>query len=87
MLGARNGIAIPGVSIFPVQLWIPLYDAVLDSVGKVAPNAPLVGLVHDVAVFPSFRRGSELWADRATFAAAFNVAISADCDGSPSVQD
>jgi hypothetical protein len=80
-LGARSGIAIPGVSIVPFQVWKPLYDAVLDSVQKVSKMAVLVGLVGDGSNFPAFRRGDELWTDRLEFA-ALNVAVSPDCSGS-----
>jgi hypothetical protein len=81
VLGARSGIAVPGVSIVPLQVWQPLYDAVLDSVQKVSRMAVLVGLVADAANFPGFRRGAELWNDRLEFA-ALNVAIAPDCNGS-----
>jgi len=81
IFGARSGIAVPGVSIVPLQVWQPLYDAVLDSVQKVSKMAVLVGLVADAAHFPGFRRGAELWDDRLEFA-LFNVAVSPDCTGS-----
>jgi hypothetical protein len=81
VLNARSGIAIPGISMFPVAAWQPLYNMVLDSVSKVTKMAVLVGLIDDVRHFPAFRRGEELWANRAEFA-AFNVAVSADCEAS-----
>jgi len=81
VLGARSGIAIPGVTLVPFQVWQPLYDQVLDSVQKVSKMAVLVGLISDAANFPAFRRGAELANDRLEFA-AFNVAVSPDCDGS-----
>jgi hypothetical protein len=81
VLNARSGVAIPGVSMFPVSAWQPLYDAMLDSVAKVTKMAVLVGLIQDVHTFPAFRRGDELWQNRAEFA-AFNVAVSSDCQGS-----
>ena len=82
VLNARSGIAIEGLSMYPYAAWEPLYDQVLDSVARVAPMAVVVGLVTDVGNFPGFRRGWEMWADRAAFAAAFNVEVSANCDGS-----
>ena len=82
LLNSRSGIAIDGITIFPFAVWQPLYDAVLDSVGKVSRMGLVAGLISDVSIFPAFRRGSELWADRLAFAAAFNVAVSPDCDGS-----
>jgi hypothetical protein len=84
VLGARSGIAVPGVSIVPLQVWQPLYHAVLDSVQKVSKMAVLVGLVADAANFPGFRRGAELWDDRLEFA-TFNVAVAADCSGNPNL--
>lgn len=67
--------------MYPISAWQPLYDAVLDSVQKVTKMAIIAGLIQDVRTFPAFRRGDELWQDRAEFA-AFNVAVSADCEGS-----
>jgi hypothetical protein len=81
VLNSRTGVAIPGVTIFPVSAWQPLYDALLDSVSKATKMAVLVGLIQDVRTFPAFRRGDELWQDRAEFA-ALNVAVSSDCQGS-----
>jgi hypothetical protein len=82
VLSARTGIAIPGLTLFPVVAWAPLYTRVVDEVAAVAKHGLLVGLIRDVATFPGFRRGAELYADRAMFAAAFNVTVAADCDGS-----
>ena len=79
VLNARNGVAIEGVSMFPYSLWEQLYDAVLDRVSSVTDKAVIVGLIDDVATFPAFRRGDELWAQRAQFLAAFNVAVDPDC--------
>ena len=85
VLNARSGVAIPGATMVPVAVWAPLYSRVLDSVESTARRAVLVGLIQDVAAFPAFRRGSELWADRTTFLAAFNVEVSADCTVSPNL--
>jgi lysophospholipase L1-like esterase len=78
VLNARNGVAIEGRSMFPYALWAPLYDAVLDQVQGVAKEAVIVGLIDDVASFPAFRRGSELYADALEFT-AFNIVVGADC--------
>ena len=80
VLNARNGIAIEGASMYPFAAWAPLYDRVLDEVGGVAKEAVVVGLIDDVASFPAFRRGYEMAAERATFKAAFNVDVAANCD-------
>lgn len=85
VLGATSGIAIPGVSMYPVSAWAPLYTQLVDQAAQTAKYGILVGLIRDAATFPGLRRGSELYADRAMFAAAFNVTVSADCDGSPNL--
>ena len=82
VLGSRNGVAVPGVSLFPVFAWAPLYTRLVNEVAATAKHGVLVGLINDVASFPGMRRGSELYADRATFAAAFHVEVADDCDGS-----
>jgi GDSL-like lipase/acylhydrolase family protein len=82
LLNSRSGIAIDGATIFPYAQWVPLYDQLLDSVQKTTNRALIVGLIRDLATFPAFRRGDELWADRFAFAVAFNVAVSPDCQGS-----
>jgi hypothetical protein len=82
VLGSRNGVAVPGVSLYPVHLWAPLYTEVVNRVAEVAKHGLLVGLIRDVATFPGFRRGAELYDDRAAFAAAFHVTVAPDCDGS-----
>ena len=85
VLNARIGIAIEGVSMFPYVAWAPLYDAVLDQVGQVAKEAVIVGLIEDVASFPAFRRGDEMWGQRFQFAGAFNVNVSSDCQNNPNL--
>lgn len=82
VLDARRGIAVTGVTLFPLPAFASLYSTLVNKVADVTKQGLLVGLIRDVATFPGFRRGSELYADRATFAAAFNVVVSADCDGS-----
>lgn len=82
VLGARSGVAIPGATMVPVAVWTPLYGRVLDEAESVTKMGVLVGLIHDVATFPGFRRGSELYADRAAFLGAFHVDVAPDCDGS-----
>lgn len=82
ILGIRNGLVKPGVTFVPFSFWAPQYNTVLDRVGAATKQALIVGLGVEVSSFPAFRRGSELWADRAAFLSAFNVDVSADCDGS-----
>ena len=82
VLNARSGIAIPGATLTPVSVWAPLYTQLVTSVAEVTKYGVVIGLIRDVGNFPAFRRGSELYADRAAFLGAFNVAVSPDCDGS-----
>jgi hypothetical protein len=82
VLGSRNGTAVPGVSLYPVVLWAPLYTQLVNRVAEQAKYGLLVGLIRDVATFPGMRRGAELYADRAAFASAFHVTVNADCDAS-----
>jgi len=84
VLGARSGVAIPGLTIVPVQAWQPVYDRVLDAVQSTTKMAVLVGLPSDVRNFPGLRTGNELWVDRAEFALA-NIAVQGDCNGSPNM--
>jgi hypothetical protein len=80
VLGAISGVAVPGLTIVPLQIWQPLYDQVLDKVGETTKMAVLVGLMDDLRNFPAFRSGDDLWQDRLEFAGA-NVALT-DCAGS-----
>lgn len=85
VLGATSGIAIPGVSIVPPSFWIPTYDALVDAVQMHVPRIVMVGLIRNAASFPSFRYGSEIWADAPTLLAAFHVNVLADCNASPNL--
>src|SRR6185503_2682082 len=73
---------IPGVTIFPYAAWTSLYTTLVNRAAAATKYGLIVGLVHDVANVPGFRRGSEIYGQRAVFAAAFNVAVSDDCSGS-----
>lgn len=82
VFGTFSGVVIPGGSFVPFNVWAAQYNTVLDRVGAVTNQALLVGLGRDISKLPQMRRGSELWADRAAFLSAFNVDVSANCDGS-----
>jgi len=84
ILGAQTGIAIPAIngSILPPPIWAPLYDQVLDSVGRATKMAVLVGLPSNIANLPALRSGNDLWIDKNEFDLV-NIAIQADCSGSP----
>lgn len=82
IFGTFSGVVIPGGSFVPFNVWAAQYNTVLDRVGAVTNLALLVGLGRDISKLPNMRRGSELYADRAAFLSAFNVDVSANCDGS-----
>lgn len=84
VLNARDGRAIEGVSMYPYAAWAPLYDALLDQVQNVTKEAVIVGLIDDVASFPAFRRGDEMWAQRLYFA-ALHVTVAPECENSPNL--
>jgi hypothetical protein len=68
--------------MMPVSVWEPNFRTLVKRVANQVPRIILVGLIDDVASFPSFRRGDELWNDRLAFLGAFHVAINADCQES-----
>ncbi|MBI3790045.1 MAG: hypothetical protein HY275_04110 [Gemmatimonadetes bacterium] len=78
ILAVHFGFYAPGVNVFPVAAWKPLYRQLIDSVAKATRQGVVVGLIDDMRNFPAFRSGPELWAERATFA-SFNVVLSPDC--------
>lgn len=81
ILGASHGIYYPGVSVVPVFVWEPQYREIAARVDAAAKHAVLVGLVNDVASFPSFRTGAEIWNARASFA-QLGVVVAGDCENS-----
>ncbi len=84
LLGVRNGVYIPGVTVVPYASWLTSFRKVLDSARKVTRFGVVVGLVDHTLSLPGFRRGGELWVARATFA-PFNVQVSTDCAESQNV--
>ncbi len=85
VLGGTQGRFVPGVNVVPLPFFAADYDMILDRVARtVNTGALLMGLVDDVADFPAFRRGHELWMNRAEFG-AFGVAILPDCQDSPNL--
>lgn len=79
VLGSRDGRAIPGVTLFPLATWQQLYGGMVATVRANVPRGVVVGLIRDVASFPAFRRGRELWADREAFLRKFNVQVQTSC--------
>ena len=85
LLGARSGIAIEGVTLTPFAVWAPTYDRILDSVSATGAKAvALVGLIDDVAAFPAFRTGQEVYTQKAALT-AFGVFVSEDCANNPNL--
>lgn len=80
VLNATSGLAVPGVTIVPFPFFVAPYDAILDALSASNVKVVLAGLPADGRNLPSLRRGDEIWADRAEFA-ALHVDVSADCDG------
>src|SRR5207249_1522710 len=82
VLNGTSGLIAPGVTIVPFPFFVAPYDALLDVIGSAHPKAVLVGLIADARKLPALRRGDEIWADRAEFA-ALHVDVSGDCAASP----
>ncbi|HTJ24434.1 MAG TPA: SGNH/GDSL hydrolase family protein [Gemmatimonadaceae bacterium] len=81
VLNATSGVIAFGVDVVPVPFFITAFDAVLDAVGSAGPKAIVFGMPLNGRNLPSMRRGEEIWADRAEFA-ALHVDVSPDCAGS-----
>lgn len=80
VLGAISGLVGPG-TVVPFPIFMQPYDLLLNTLGAVHPRAVLIGLPSDARNLPALRRGDEIWADRAEFA-ALHVDVSADCQNS-----
>jgi lysophospholipase L1-like esterase len=66
---------------YPIPVWQPQYDAVLDSVAKTGAKVLLVSvplIPNLVGLYP----GDDFWQDRAAFQ-SFGVIINPDCTGNP----
>jgi hypothetical protein len=81
VLGATSGLFMPGVTVVPFPFFAQPYNALLDALSASQVKAVLVGLPSDARSLPAMRRGDEIWANRAEFA-ALHVDVSSDCDGS-----
>ena len=82
VLFATSGVIAFGVDVVPVPVFITAFDAVLDAVGSAGPKALVFGMPLNGRNLPAIRRGDEVWADRAEFA-ALHVDVSPDCAASP----
>ena len=81
VLGAISGLVVPGVTVVPFPIFMQPYDLLLNALGSLHPRGLLIGLPSDARNLPALRRGDEIWADRAEFA-ALHVDVSADCQNS-----
>lgn len=82
ILFTTSGLVAPGVTFTPFPQFAAAFDAVLGALGSANAKELLVGLPTDGRKLPALRRGDEIWADRAEFA-ALHVTVSADCANSP----
>jgi lysophospholipase L1-like esterase len=82
VLNATTGLVAPFVTVIPVSVFEQAFDAVLGFVGQVGPKGLIVAVPTEARNFPLLRRGDEIWADAAEFA-ALHVDVSSDCNGSP----
>jgi len=85
---ATEGIAVPAAAYrqpdgtftyYPIPVWQPQYDALLDSVAKTGAKVLLVSvplIPNLVGLYP----GDDFWQDRAAFQ-SFGVIINPDCTG------
>ena len=81
ILGTSGGLVVPGGTYVPFPFFAQAFDFVLNAVGSANPNVLVVGLLTDGTKLPALRRGPEIWADRAEFA-ALHVDVSSDCEES-----
>jgi len=81
VLQTSSGLVVPGVTFLPYPLFAQAYDAVVGTVGSGVDRVLLVGFLTNGPNLPALRRGDEVWADRAEFA-ALHVDVSPNCESS-----
>src|SRR5262249_31752464 len=82
VLNGTSGLLAPFVTYLPLPAFTAPYDALLDALGSTNAKVVVAGMPADGRRLASLRRGDEIWADRAEFA-ALHVDVSSDCQGSP----
>jgi hypothetical protein len=82
VLNALSGLIAPLVTVVPFPYFKQPYDALLDALGTTGAKVILATLPKDGSNLPALRKGSEIWNDRAEFA-ALHVDVSPDCENSP----
>ena len=80
VLQTSSGLVAPGVTFLPFPFFAQAYNAVVGTVGSAVDKVLLFGFLTNGPNLPALRRGDEVWADRAEFA-ALHVDVSPDCDG------
>ncbi|HXG71580.1 MAG TPA: SGNH/GDSL hydrolase family protein [Gemmatimonadaceae bacterium] len=81
ILPAQVGLLYPGVTFTPFPVFQANYSRIIDHVKSTGAKAVLVSIRTDLRKFPTIRTGPEIASQRAAFA-AYNVAVSANCDAS-----
>jgi len=81
ILGATSGLIVPFQTVVPFPVFAAAFNAVLNVVGAAVPRGVVFGMPSDGRNLPSLRRGDEIWADAAEFA-ALHVNVSPNCNGS-----
>ena len=81
VLQTSSGLVAPGVTYLPFPPFAQAYDAVVGTVGSAVDKLLLVGFLTNGPNLPALRRGDEIWADRAEFA-ALHVDVDPNCNGS-----
>jgi lysophospholipase L1-like esterase len=83
-----GGILIPATryrqpdgtfTFYPITVWQPEYDAIVDSVAKTGAKALLVS-VPKIPSLVGLYPGDDFWNDRAAFQ-SFGIIVNADCQG------
>jgi len=80
VLQTSSGLVVPGVTFLPYPLFAQAFDAVAGTIGAAVDKVLLVGFLTNGPNLPALRRGDEVWADRAEFA-ALHVDVSPNCEG------
>ena len=81
ILGATGGLYQLGVTVVPYAFFVLPYDALLDALSAKGVKVVLAGLPHEGRNLAALRRGDEIWANRAEFA-ALHVDVSPNCQNS-----
>lgn len=82
VLNGTSGLVAPGVTVVPFPFFAAPYDALLDALSAAHVKVVLAGLPKDGRNLASLRKATEIWADRAEFA-ALHVTVSTNCENSP----